>query len=141
MELKSGGEEINKQKTELRNMGGFGIFLIVCSIITGGGAVYSFITGAEQNFFSFNASLTAGIFLAILGFGFIIVVQLQEIKETIEEKKFNNRKRNDTDEEVWGDDSLIKELENEKKAPKWLSIFAKIVLILAIIIFVYIIFR
>ena len=105
-------------------MGGFGIFLLVCSFITGGGAVYSFMTGAEQDYFSFSASLTAGIFLAVLGIGFIIMTQLQEIKQAIE----SSRKENG------------EEINNENQAPKWASTFAKIVIIVAIILFVIIIF-
>ena len=114
------------------------VFLFIF-FLTGGITVYNFIKGEELNYFSLNANLLVGIFLAVLGIGFIIISKLEEIKWVL-----NNPKRTEKDISDEADISMKESQESEarkpndnKESPKWVSVVLSIFFIFVILFIIF----
>ncbi|HPF17594.1 MAG TPA: hypothetical protein PLV00_07745 [Caldisericia bacterium] len=117
----------------------FGTIFIILSFLTGGITVYNFIKGEELNYFSLNANLLVGIFLAVLGIGFIVISKLEEIKWVL-----NNPKRSEKDIPDEADISMKESQESEarkpndnKESPKWVRVVLSIFFIFVILFIIF----
>ena len=113
----------------------FGIVFLFFSFLTGGITVYSFIKGEELNYFSLNANLLDGIFLAILGIGFIIISKLEEIKLILNSQKESEKEPSDEIEIPIKEalESEARKPDDNKDSPKWVRVVLSIFFIFVIL--------
>jgi len=117
----------------------FGTIFIILSFLTGGITVYNFIKGEELNYFSLNANLLVGIFLAVLGIGFIIIGKLEEIKFALNRFKTSEKgSSNETEIPVKeSQESEARKPNDNKEVPKWVRVVLSVFFIFVILFIIF----